>query len=283
MIYLLNTKDEAFSAYKKYEKLLETQFGVRIKCLYSDRGGEYLSKEFMAHLKAAGMTQNLTVHNTPEHNGVAERLNCTLLEKVRAMLHTKDLPKNLWGMAVRHAVWLKNRTPTKVRDKVFVPYERWHCKKLNLKGLREFGSAVWVNDDEGKLDGCGIEGIWLRFDVESSGSHIYWPNRSVTVKRSFKYKPLTEEPTLAGVRNEGESGDGIPSTSSSKGVENSKKSTCQLPSTTTVDPTRSGSPIPTPTPRSSSPNPSQSIDPLGDSFQSPPPDSGRSKRQRTKT
>jgi hypothetical protein len=121
------------------------------------------AKELTAHLEAAGTTRNLTVHDTPEHNGVAERLNCTLLEKVRAMLQ-----KNLWGMAVRH------RTPTKVRDEMFVPYERWHGKKPNLKCLREFGSAVWVNDDEGKLDGRGIEGTWLGFEVESSGSHISW-------------------------------------------------------------------------------------------------------------
>jgi transposase InsO family protein len=74
-LYLLKTKDEAFEAYKKYEKLLEMQFRVKIKCLHSDRGGEYLSGAFTAHLEAAGKTRILTVHDTPEHNGVAERLN----------------------------------------------------------------------------------------------------------------------------------------------------------------------------------------------------------------
>jgi transposase InsO family protein len=51
-LYLLRTKDEAFEAYKKFENYLETQYKVRIKCLHSDRGGEYLSKEFTAHLES---------------------------------------------------------------------------------------------------------------------------------------------------------------------------------------------------------------------------------------
>ena len=50
--------------------------------LHTNRGGEYLSKEFSNHLAKSGTKRNLTVHNTPEHNGVAERLNCTLLERV---------------------------------------------------------------------------------------------------------------------------------------------------------------------------------------------------------
>jgi hypothetical protein len=54
------------------------------------------------------MQQKLMVHDTPQHNGVAKRLNQTLLEKVCAMLHDSGLPCTLWGEAVRHAVWLKN-------------------------------------------------------------------------------------------------------------------------------------------------------------------------------
>src|SRR5271168_3746305 len=95
--------------------------------------------------------QNLTVHDTPEHNGVAKRLNCTLLEKVRPMLHASGLPKFLWGEAINHAVYLKNRTATKALDGK-TPYEAFHGTKPNLRGLPEFGSQVWVHDtSESKL------------------------------------------------------------------------------------------------------------------------------------
>jgi tellurite resistance-related uncharacterized protein len=80
-LYLLCTKDQTFDAYKAYEAELKTQRDARIKKLRSDRGGEYLSGPFDNHLAQAGTLRNLTVHNTPEYNGVSERLNRTLLEK----------------------------------------------------------------------------------------------------------------------------------------------------------------------------------------------------------
>jgi hypothetical protein len=52
------------------------------KTLHSDRGGEYMSAAFENHLKAAGTVQKLTVHDTPEENGVSERLNGIVLERV---------------------------------------------------------------------------------------------------------------------------------------------------------------------------------------------------------
>ena len=76
-IYFLHSKDETFECYKSYEAWLSNQ----IKCLHSDQGGEFMSDEFSAHLKKAGTVRKLVVHDTPEHNGVAERLNHTILEK----------------------------------------------------------------------------------------------------------------------------------------------------------------------------------------------------------
>ncbi|KAJ3496166.1 hypothetical protein NLJ89_g10524 [Agrocybe chaxingu] len=81
-IYLVRTKDETFESYRSYEAWLKTQHNVCVKTLHSDRGGEYLSSEFSEHLQKAGTTRRLTVHDTPEYNGVSERLNRTLLEKV---------------------------------------------------------------------------------------------------------------------------------------------------------------------------------------------------------
>ena len=63
--------------------------------------------------KESGVNSGHISIDTPEHNGVAERLNHTLLERVRAMLHGSGLPKFLWGEAVKHAVYLKNRASTK--------------------------------------------------------------------------------------------------------------------------------------------------------------------------
>jgi len=71
--------------------------------LQPDRGGEYLSNAFSKHLADAGTARRLTIHDSPQLNGVAEHLNCTLVEKVRALLHMAGLPQNLWGEALRHS------------------------------------------------------------------------------------------------------------------------------------------------------------------------------------
>ena len=54
------------------------------------------------------MEWKLTIHDMPQENGVMERLNHTLLECIRAMLHAAQLPKGLWAEALMHAAWLKN-------------------------------------------------------------------------------------------------------------------------------------------------------------------------------
>jgi hypothetical protein len=61
------------------------------------------------------------------------------------MLYASGLPKFLWGEAVKHAVYLKNRTSTKALDGK-TPFEVYFGVKLNLAGLHEFGCKVWVHD-----------------------------------------------------------------------------------------------------------------------------------------
>jgi Pol polyprotein, beta-barrel domain/Integrase core domain/GAG-pre-integrase domain len=112
VIYLMRTKDEAFEKYKLYEALMLRQRDVRIKVLFTDRGGEYTSTEFEQYLSKQGTMHKMTVHDTPESNGVAERLNRTLVERTRAMLLESNLPKFLWGYALLHANYMKNRTHT---------------------------------------------------------------------------------------------------------------------------------------------------------------------------
>jgi len=92
------------------------------------------------------------VHDTPQQNGVAERLNGILAEKVCAMLYDSGLPHFLWGEAVNHAKWLKNHTSTKAL-KGKTPFEAVHGNTPNLAGLPVWGASVWVHvADASKID-----------------------------------------------------------------------------------------------------------------------------------
>jgi hypothetical protein len=102
-VTFLKKKSEAFDSFKKYEAWLKKQRNPDgIKCYGSDGGGEFMSAEFKSHLEKEGTVRHLTVHDSPQSNGVAERSNRTHLERARAMIIGSGLPKFLWAEAVRH-------------------------------------------------------------------------------------------------------------------------------------------------------------------------------------
>ena len=64
--------------------MVEKSSGMKVKVLRTDNGGEYTSKEFEQYLKKQGRQHELTVPKTPHQNGVAERMNRTLVETIRS-------------------------------------------------------------------------------------------------------------------------------------------------------------------------------------------------------
>jgi len=175
-LYLLKAKSDTFDLYQMFESWLATQFNTKVKQLRSDCGGEYLSAEFTKHLKLKGTKCWVTVHDTPEHNGVVEQLNWMLVERVRAMIHTSGMPKSLWGEAIMHATWVKNCTSTWCLGKK-MPYEMLYQRKPNLENILVWGCHIKVHDTSGtKLDMRAHDGHWVGFDPESNGHHIYFPD-----------------------------------------------------------------------------------------------------------
>ncbi|GJT80337.1 retrotransposon protein, putative, ty1-copia subclass [Tanacetum coccineum] len=123
-VYLLKHKHEVFETFKVFQKEVENQLGKTIKSLRSDRGGEYMSQDFLDHLKEHGIIAHHTPPYTPQHNGVFERRNRTLLDMVRSMMSQTTLPKSFWDYALESAARILNMVPTKKVEKT--PYEVWH-------------------------------------------------------------------------------------------------------------------------------------------------------------
>ncbi|KAJ3473654.1 hypothetical protein NLI96_g12893 [Meripilus lineatus] len=186
--YLMRNKSEAFEKYKVFEAWVETQKGQRVRALRSDRGGEYMSNAFTDHLESKGTTRSVTVHDSPQQNGVAERLNRTLAEHMRAMLIPSGLPSSLWGEALMHAVWLKNRTATRALPNT-TPYEQSTGRKPDLSTLREFGCKAYVRvEGQSKLESRTRVGHFVGFDSESKAYRVYWPDtRQVSIERNVRF------------------------------------------------------------------------------------------------
>ena len=126
----------------------------RIKVARSDRGGEFLSDDLTWHQDMRGTKRELTVHDSPQQNGIAERGMCTRAECAQALLLASGLPQFLWEEAMKHATWLQNCTPARAIDGK-TPYKMQHKKKPHLAGIQEFGVAAYIKDlKAGKLDAC---------------------------------------------------------------------------------------------------------------------------------
>jgi len=54
--------------------------GWKIKVLRSDHGGEYTSDPFLQQCRDEGIERHFTVRDISQQNGMAERMNRTLLQ-----------------------------------------------------------------------------------------------------------------------------------------------------------------------------------------------------------
>ncbi|GJV21188.1 retrotransposon protein, putative, ty1-copia subclass [Tanacetum coccineum] len=81
-VYLLKHKHEVFETFKLFQKEVENHIEKTIKSLRSDHGGEYMSQEFLDHLKEHSIITHRTPPYTPQHNCMSERRNRTLLDMV---------------------------------------------------------------------------------------------------------------------------------------------------------------------------------------------------------
>nr|GEY26856.1 hypothetical protein [Tanacetum cinerariifolium] len=119
-VYLLKHKHEVFETFKVFQKEVENQLRKTIKSLRSDHRGEYMSQEFLDHLKEHGIIAHRTPPYTPQINGVSERRNRTLLDMVRSMMSQTTLPKSFWDYALETAARILNMVPTKKGCEAFV-------------------------------------------------------------------------------------------------------------------------------------------------------------------
>ena len=189
-IYPLKHKDEVFDRFLQWKAQVEKSSGRKLKVLRTDNGGEYTSAKFEDYLKAEGVRHERTVPKTPEQNGVAERMNRTLVETIRSMLIDSKLPHKFWAEALATATYIRNRCTTKAIDGM-TPYEAWTGAKPTVKHLRVFGCDAFVHipkDERHKLDSKSKKCILLGYGEHTKGYRLYDPERRrVLYSRDVKF------------------------------------------------------------------------------------------------
>ena len=78
-VYFLNNKSDVLDTFKRWKAIVEIETGLRLKCLRSDNGGEYIDGGFKEYCAANGIRMEKTIPRTPQQNGVAEHMNRTIM------------------------------------------------------------------------------------------------------------------------------------------------------------------------------------------------------------
>ena len=82
--------------FKQFQASVDRQTGRKLKCIRTDNGCEYCGP-FDEYCKHQGIRYQKSPPKTPQLNGLVERMNRTLMERVRCLLSEAKLPNSFWG------------------------------------------------------------------------------------------------------------------------------------------------------------------------------------------
>jgi len=151
----------------------ERSTSKQVRCVRSDRGGEFFSTALLDELKRRGIKHEPTAGYSPESNGLAERTNRTIMDKVRSMMAWAGAPKSLWAECAVYANLLRNVSPASGLDKT--PYELFNGRRPDLSRLRTFGCTVYVyvpKELRKKLDPRAVPAILLAVHPDAKTAKV---------------------------------------------------------------------------------------------------------------
>jgi len=199
-VYILQNKSQAEAFLMQHIRELEAD-GFPCSRIRCDNGGEFKSHRLVNFCNQKGIKLEYTLPYSPQENGVSERINFTLMSKVRTIFAETNLPKYLWNEVIRTVAYQLNRTPTSTL-KGAVPAELYYGK-LDLSKLRVCGSKTWackIPTPSNKLDTRAIECYLVGYS--RVGYRLWDPisnniiiSRDVRMdEKDFRYHPEKDRP-----------------------------------------------------------------------------------------
>ena len=140
---MLHNKSKALDAFKVFKAEVEKQTGKPINIMRTDRCGEYYERytkdeqalgPFVKFLQENRIVVQYTMSGSLDQNGIAERINQTLMDMVRSMLNSSKLSRFSWTEALKRSMYILNRVPTKAVPET--PFELFKGWKPSLYHIR---------------------------------------------------------------------------------------------------------------------------------------------------
>ncbi|CAI7876009.1 unnamed protein product, partial [Closterium sp. NIES-54] len=190
-------KSDALPVFVQWLAVAERQTKKSVLMLRSNRGGEFLGKQFADFVNGKGIVHDLTCPYTPQQNGMAEREMRTVVESVRTMLLHMGVQHHWWHLALRQAVWVRNYLERSALPPRTTPYQLLTGKKPDLSLARVWGcmAQFLVPERGGKLQPKARWGLHLDVSEESKGCELLdiADNRVVTTSDVVFYESMSLE------------------------------------------------------------------------------------------
>ncbi|OWY98831.1 hypothetical protein PHMEG_00030299 [Phytophthora megakarya] len=162
--------------------------GARYVLVFMDDYSRYVVTNFLN--KKSNVANKFKLFLTsPQQNGVTERIDRTIMENARSMLHYKGVSAMWWVEVVNTAVYLINRSTNCMRSTTTL-YELSFKTKPSRNHLRVFGSIGYAHVDKfrrTKLEAKSFKCMFLGYAEDSKGYRVYdLESNIVKVSRSEK-------------------------------------------------------------------------------------------------
>uniref|UniRef100_A0A5S6QG42 Retrovirus-related Pol polyprotein from transposon TNT 1-94 n=1 Tax=Trichuris muris TaxID=70415 RepID=A0A5S6QG42_TRIMR len=249
-VCFLRSKANVLNKFKIWKTRAERQTGKTLLKVRTDNGLEFCSRNWETFCDAHGIIHQRTMVYTPQQNGIAERMNRTLMDLVRTTLSNTGLPRSAWAELANTAAYVRNRV-TNRHNETKTPFELWFGRKPSVRHLRACGCEVLVHIPKpqrnsklmprarsGTLVGYALNGkgwrIWMQDTREVVESRdCVFKERVFSMKKQdgpfLSAEEVTAEPPDVEEKPEEESVRQIPSLSepsSESGVETIHESAC---------------------------------------------------------
>ncbi|CAI7796114.1 unnamed protein product [Closterium sp. NIES-53] len=176
--------------------VVERQTKKSVLMLRSDRGGEFLGKEFTNFVDGKGIVHDLSCPYTPQQNDMAEWEMRTAVDSMRTMLLHMSMQHHWWHLTLRQAVWVRNCLERSTTPPGTTPYQLLTGKKLDLTLAWVWGCMVQLMVLEqqrgGKLAPKARWGLHLGVSMECKGWEVLdlTDNKVVTSVEVIFYETL---------------------------------------------------------------------------------------------